>query len=62
LPTQGEAELARTRLDEAWQIAERGPMPLYMAELNKAADLISKLGYGRRYDEFTDAESAAQSW
>jgi tetratricopeptide (TPR) repeat protein len=58
---RGENELARKRLDEAWQIAERGPMPLHMAdvhlhrarlfrdkaELAKAADLIRKLGYGR---------------
>ena len=73
---RGEAELARKRLDEAWQIAERGPMPLYMAdihlhrarlfrdkaELAKAGELIRKLGYGRRYDELADAESAASSW
>jgi ATP/maltotriose-dependent transcriptional regulator MalT len=73
---RGEAELARNYLDEAWQIAERGPMPLYMAdihlhrarlfrdkgELAKAGELIRKLGYGRRYDELADAEAAAAAW
>jgi hypothetical protein len=69
---RGEHDLARVRLDEAQQIAERGPMPLYLAdihlhrarffrdksELAKAAKLIRDLGYGRRYDELADAEAA----
>jgi hypothetical protein len=63
---------ARRCLAEAQQIAERGPMPLYLAdvhlyrarlfrdkaELAKAAQLIRDLGYGRRYDELADAEAA----
>jgi hypothetical protein len=69
---RGEPDLARNYLDEAQQIAERGPMQLYMAdihlhrarlfrdkaELAKAAELIRKLGYGRRFDELADAEAA----
>lgn len=63
---------ARTYLDQAHDIAARGPMPLYLAdihlhrarlfrdkaELAKAAKLIRDLGYGRRYDELADAEAA----
>jgi hypothetical protein len=62
--------------NEAQQIAERGPMPLFLAdvhlhrarmfrdetELAKAAKLIRDLGYGRRYDELADAEEAAKNW
>ncbi|HWB12925.1 MAG TPA: hypothetical protein VG826_27115 [Pirellulales bacterium] len=73
---RGEHDAGRASLDEAQQIAERGPMPLYLAdihlqrarlfrdkaELAKAADLIRKLGYGRRYDELADAEAAAANW
>ncbi len=69
---RGETDLARTHLNEAEQIARRGPMPLYLAdvhlyrarlfrdqaELAKAAELIRSLGYGRRYDELADAEAA----
>jgi hypothetical protein len=64
--------LARAQLAEAQQIAERGPMPLYLAdvhlhrarlfrdraELAQAAKLIRDLGYGRRFDELADAETA----
>jgi tetratricopeptide (TPR) repeat protein len=63
-------------LDEAQQIAERGPMPLYLAdvhlhrarlfrdlsELKKARDLIEKHGYWRRREELEDAEAAATAW
>jgi hypothetical protein len=73
---RGERDLARARLDEAEQIAERGPMPLHLAdvhlhrarlfrdegELAKAAKLIRELGYGRRFDELADAEEAAVNW
>ncbi len=66
------ARLALKHLAEAQQIAERGPMPLFLAdmhlhrarmfrdkaELAKAATLIRDCGYGRRYDELTDAEEA----
>jgi transcriptional regulator with XRE-family HTH domain len=73
---RGEDDLARQHLAECQQIAERGPMPLYLAdvhlhrarmfrdkaELAKAAKLIRDLGYGRRYDELADAEEAAKGW
>ena len=69
---RGEHDLAEKHLAEAQQIAERGPMPLFLAdiylhrarmfrdrdELTKAAHLIRTLGYGRRYDELADAETA----
>ncbi len=73
---RGEHDLARQHLAEAEQIAERGPMPLFLAdvhlhrarmfrdkgELTKAAKLIRDLGYGRRYEELADAEAAAKGW
>ncbi len=73
---RGEHDLARRYLAECHQIAERGPMPLYLAdvhlhrarmfkdkaELAKAAKLIRELRYGRRYDELADAEEAAEGW
>ena len=69
---RGEHDLARKHLAEAQQIAERGPMPLFLAdihlhrarmfhdrdELAQAAKLIRTLAYGRRYDELLDAEHA----
>ena len=69
---RGEPALAQKHLAEAQQIAERGPMPLFLAdvhltrarlfrdraELAKAAKLIRDLGYGRRYGELADAERA----
>jgi hypothetical protein len=59
-------------LDEVQMIAERGPMPLYLAdvhlhrarlfrdraELAKARALIEKHGYWRRREELEDAEEA----
>ena len=73
---RGDAASARTALDQAQEIAERGPMPLYLAdihlhrarlfrdraELAKARDLIQKHGYGRRKEELDDAEAAAKNW
>jgi tetratricopeptide (TPR) repeat protein len=73
---QGQPERARADLDEAQHLAERGPMPLHLAdvhlhrarlfrdrdELQKARALIEKHGYGRRLPELEDAEAAAQSW
>jgi tetratricopeptide (TPR) repeat protein len=67
---RGEHDLTHKHLAEAQQIAERGPMPLFLAdvhlhrtrlfrdkaELAKAAKLIRDLGYGRRFDELADAE------
>ena len=73
---RGDAASALAHLDRAQEIAERGPMPLYLAdvhlhrarlfcdkaELAKAAKLIRDLGYGRRYDELADAEAVAVDW
>jgi hypothetical protein len=70
------AEEAKAYLAEAQRIAERGPMPLFLAdvhlhrarlfrdraELAKAAKLIRDLGYGRRYEELADAEAASVDW
>ncbi len=61
---------ARADLDEAWEIAERGPMPLFQAEvllyrarlfrdreaLVRARGVIEKVGYERRVRELEDAE------
>ena len=69
---RGEHDLARKYLAEAQQIAERGPMPLFLAdiqlhrarmfhdktELAQAAKLISTLAYDRRTEELLDAEVA----
>jgi hypothetical protein len=73
---EGDAANARADLDEAWQIAERGPMRLYMADihllrarlfhgkedLQKAAALIEHCGYWRRKGELKDAQVAARVW
>lgn len=73
---RGGAASARSALDEAQQIAERGPMPLYLAdihllrarlfrdksELAKARALIETHGYWRRKEELEDAEAAAKDW
>jgi hypothetical protein len=67
---------ARRLLAEAQQIAERGPMPLYLADVHlhrarlfhdraalaEARALIERHGYGRRRDELADAEAAAAHW
>lgn len=72
----GEFDQTERYLGEAQQIAERGPMPLYLAdihltrarlfrdrdELAKAAKLIRDRGYGRRYDELAVAEEVAKHW
>jgi hypothetical protein len=77
---------AQSDLDEAFEIAERGPMPLHMADIHlhrarlfglskdrpaiypwtspqddlaNARRLIEEHGYGRRKEEFEDAEAAA---
>ncbi|HYH67008.1 MAG TPA: hypothetical protein VD866_20095, partial [Urbifossiella sp.] len=69
---RGDHNRARAYLAETQLIAERGPMPLYLAdvhlhrarmfrdktELKKATKLIRDLGYGRRYEELDDAEKA----
>lgn len=72
---RGEHDVALKHLAEAQQIAERGPMPLFLAdihlhrarmfrdkaELAQAAQLIRDLGYGRRYEELADAETALET-
>ena len=72
----GDREAAERCLRETEQIAVRGPMPLYLADvhlhrarlfrdktaLTQAAHLIRQLGYGRRTAELTDAEEAAKQW
>lgn len=66
----------RADLDEAWEITERGPMPLFQADiqltrarlfrdrvaLEEARRLIEKHGYHRRDGELADAMEAAQGW
>jgi tetratricopeptide (TPR) repeat protein len=73
---RGEHDLAEKHLAEAQKIAERGPMPLYVAdihltrarlfrarsELAKARTLIDDNGYRRRLPELEDAEAAAEHW
>jgi hypothetical protein len=73
---RGDTAAARAALEQAQEIAARGPMPLYLAdvhlhrarlfrdraELAKAAQFIRDLGYGRRFDELADAEAAAAHW
>ena len=67
---------ARADLDEAWQIASRGGMRLFMADihlhrarlfrdkeaLKKARALIKECGYWRRKEELEDTERAAVDW
>ena len=69
----GDEAAARAALDEAQQIAERGLMPLYLADIHlhraglfrdraplaDARTLIQTHGYGRRLEELADAEAAA---
>lgn len=73
---EGGKAKAKDYLAEAQLIAERGPMPLYLAdvhlhrarlfrdrdELAKARALIEKHGYWRRCEELADAEAAAVNW
>jgi tetratricopeptide (TPR) repeat protein len=73
---EGDGVGARADLDEAWEIAERGPMRLHMADihlhrarlfhgkedLEKARALIEHCGYWRRKEELNDAEDAAGAW
>jgi len=67
---------SREDLNEAWEIAERGPMPLFQADIQltrarlfhdhvalaEARRLIEKHGYHRRDEELADAEAAARAW
>ncbi len=70
---EGNPAAARADLAEAQEIAERGPMPLFLADialyrgrlfgdraaLAEARRLIEKHGYGRRLEELADAEEAS---
>ena len=72
---EGDPATARADLDEAQEIAERGPMPLFLADvalyrgrlfgdreaLAEARRLIEKHGYGRRLEELADAEAALRT-
>jgi TIR domain len=72
----GDEASARADLEEAWEIAERGPMPLFQADIQltrarlfrdrgalaEARRLIEKHGYHRRDEELADAEGAAVGW
>jgi hypothetical protein len=72
----GNEQGCRVDLAEAWEIAERGPMPLFQADillyrarlfhdrgaLAEARRLIEKHGYHRRDEELADAEAAAKRW
>jgi hypothetical protein len=76
LVLEGDTAGARADLDEAWQIAERGPMRLHVADihlhrarlfhdkeaLQKARVLIEQCGYWRRKEELEDADVAAMVW
>jgi tetratricopeptide (TPR) repeat protein len=67
---------ARADLDEAWKVASRGGMRLFMADcclyrarifrqcrdLEAARKLIDQCGYGRRRGELEDAVAASQRW
>src|SRR5204863_8471345 len=69
---KGDEAGCRADLDEAWEIAEPGPMRLHMADIlltrarlfrDRAAlagahTLIEQCGYGRRREELADAEAA----
>jgi hypothetical protein len=69
-------DAARADLDEAQEIAERGPMPLFLADVHlyrarffhdrpalvEARRLVEKHGYWRRSEELDDLETMAGGW
>ncbi len=71
----GDADGARAELDEAWAIAARGPMPLFMAEIHLhrarllrdqdalavAQHLIARHAYHRRNPELAHARAASEA-
>jgi len=73
---EGDPDGCRANLDLAWEIAECGPMRLFMAdihlyrarlfrdkeELKRARLLIEQCSYWRRREELEDAEEAAKGW
>ena len=74
--TLGDDSGARADLDEVEQIARRGPMPLFLADvhlyrarlfqdrdsLREARRLVDAHGYGRRVEELVHWESVAVGW
>ena len=74
--TQGRPDAARADLAEAEEIAERGPMPLHLADVHlyrarlfhdrtalaEARRLVDQHGYGRRCEELEDLEAVAGGW
>lgn len=68
---EGDLNACRTDLQEAQEIAERGPMPLFLTDialyrarflgdetaLAEARRLVGRFGYGRRREELADAEA-----
>ncbi len=74
--TQNRSKDARADLAEAQEIAERGPMPLFLADIQlyrarlfhdraalaEARRLIEKHGYGRRREELEDLLRAEPTW
>lgn len=72
----GDPDGARADLAGAQEIAERGPMPLHLADVHlyrarlfhdraalaEARRLVEKHGYGRRREELADLEAIAASW
>jgi len=71
----GNAEGSRADLDEAWEIAERGSMRLFLADvalyrarffgdaaaLAEARRLVAECGYGRRLAEIAELEASLAS-
>lgn len=74
--TQNRPDDARADLAEAQEIAERGPMPLHLADVHlyrarlfhdraalaEARRLVEEHGYFRRREELEDLETAAAGW
>jgi tetratricopeptide (TPR) repeat protein len=72
----GDTAGARADLAEAEEIADRGPMPLHLADVHlyrarlfhhraalaEARRLVERHGYGRRREELADLEAVADSW
>ncbi len=76
LSTLGDPDATRADLAEAQEIAERGPMPLHLADVHlyrarlfhdraalaEARRLVEKHGYWRRREELEDLEAVADGW
>jgi hypothetical protein len=71
---EGDETGGRRDLDEAWEIAERGPMRLHMADIQftharlfrdrqalaQTRQIVEQYGYWRRKEELEDAEEVAK--